>query len=283
MSRATQGARPNGAKGKASLERSLGFVTATLLTTGMIIGTGIFGAIGAASVKAGSGIPLAIILGGLVALATGLSAAQLGINFPEEGGAFTWARKFHRGTLGFVAGCAYLGKGTLSLGVISLAFATYSTQVVPFLPIHIVAFAVIFGIIDMRSSSWGWPRPPWYSSSIYPPTSGLHWPSPAPWRVFEQEVPPETWVHNLEHGGIVILYHCGTPCPDLGRQLRDVYATFPGSKYGHVKVLVTPASKLKTRLAILAWRWIDELNAFDLAGLLRFYRAHVDQGPEDIP
>src|SRR5262249_16643882 len=78
----------------------------------------------------------------------------------------------------------------------------------------------------------------------YPPTSGHRWPSPAPWGVFEQEVPPETWVHNLEHGGIVILYHCGTPCPDLGRQLRDVYATFPGSKFGHVKLLVTPASRL---------------------------------------
>ena len=61
----------------------------------------------------------------------------------------------------------------------------------------------------------------------YPPTSGMHWPSPAPWGVSELELSSETWVHNLEHGGVVILYHCGTPCPDLVRELREVYATFP--------------------------------------------------------
>ena len=45
-----------------------------------------------------------MLLSGLVALATGLSAASLGVIFPEEGGAFTWSRKFSYNTLGFVAG-----------------------------------------------------------------------------------------------------------------------------------------------------------------------------------
>jgi len=117
----------------------------------------------------------------------------------------------------------------------------------------------------------------------YPPTSGPHWPRPAPWGEYEQEVPEEMWVHNLEHGGIVILYRCDTPCPDLVRQLREVYATFPKSKYDHVKLLITPYRKLKTRLAILAWTWIDELEEFDRERLLRFYGAHVDRGPEDVP
>lgn len=116
-----------------------------------------------------------------------------------------------------------------------------------------------------------------------PPTSGPHWPRPAPWGEYEQEVPPELWVHNLEHGGIVILYRCDTSCPELVRQLREVYATFPKSKYGHVKLLITPYRKLKTRLAVLAWTWIDEVETFDRERLLRFYRAHVDQGPEDVP
>jgi hypothetical protein len=96
-------------------------------------------------------------------------------------------------------------------------------------------------------------------------------------------VPEETWVHNLEHGGIVILYRCDTPCPELVQQLREVYATFPKSKYGHVKLLINPYRKLKTRLAVLAWTLIDEMNEFNRERLLRFYRAHVDQGPEDVP
>ncbi len=117
----------------------------------------------------------------------------------------------------------------------------------------------------------------------YPPTSGPHWPRPAPWGHYEQEVPPEIWVHNLEHGGIVILYHCDTPCPELVRQLQDVYATFPKSKYGHVKLLIVPDKRLKTRLATLAWNWMDETDTFDRKRLLRFYRAYMDRGPEDVP
>ena len=39
----------------------------------------------------------------------------------------------------------------------------------------------------------------------YPPTSGPHWPRPAPWGVYDFEIAPEVYVHNLEHGGIVVL------------------------------------------------------------------------------
>src|SRR5438105_15204857 len=105
----------------SSLRRSLGRSTATFLTAAMIIGTGLFAALGEATEKAGSGLLLAILLSGLVPLATGLSAASLGINFPQEGGGFTWSRKFGYHTLGFAAGCAYLGKGSVSTVVISLA------------------------------------------------------------------------------------------------------------------------------------------------------------------
>src|SRR5437879_7144465 len=99
---------------RASLARTLGRNTATPMTAAMIIGTGIFGAIGSATARAGSGILVAMILGGLIALATGISAAQLGVNYPKEGGAFTWAREFNHKTVGFIAGCAYLGKGIFS-------------------------------------------------------------------------------------------------------------------------------------------------------------------------
>src|SRR3954470_3291999 len=94
----------------SSLRRVLGPITAMLLTAAMIIGTGLFAALGATAEKAGSGLLFAILLSGLVPLATGLSAASVGINFPEEGGGFTWSRKFGYHTLGFAAGCAYLGK-----------------------------------------------------------------------------------------------------------------------------------------------------------------------------
>src|SRR6266700_3247330 len=77
-----------------SSARTLGRTAATLMTTGMIIGTGIFGALGATAEHAGGALLLAMIPGGLVCWATGISGAQLGVNFPRHGGAFVWARAF---------------------------------------------------------------------------------------------------------------------------------------------------------------------------------------------
>src|SRR5438552_10747141 len=129
-----------------SLHRALGRTSATFLTAAMIIGTGLFAALGATAEKAGSGLLLAMIFSGLVPLATGLSAASVGIQFPEEGGAFTWSRKFGYRTLGFAAGCAYLGKGIVSTVVISLAFALYTAQGfqhLPFYATHVIASVAI--------------------------------------------------------------------------------------------------------------------------------------------
>jgi basic amino acid/polyamine antiporter, APA family len=141
------GQPPKNPEPRPSLARTLGRNTATLMTAAMIIGTGIFGAVGSATAKAGSGILVAMILGGVVALATGISAAQLGVNYPKEGGAFTWARELNHKTVGFVAGCAYLGKGIFSLGVISLAFAAYSAQVIPSIPMPLFAGGVILAVV----------------------------------------------------------------------------------------------------------------------------------------
>src|SRR5216684_3015877 len=136
----------NEAASQSSQRRVLGRTTAMLLTAAMIIGTGLFAALGETAEKAGSGLLLAIVLSGLVALATGLSAASVGINYPDEGGGFTWSRKFGYPTLGFVAGCAYLGKGIVSTVVIALAFATYTAQMFDGLPtygMHIIASAAV--------------------------------------------------------------------------------------------------------------------------------------------
>jgi hypothetical protein len=47
--------------------------------------------------------------------------------------------------------------------------------------------------------------------------------------------------------------------------------------------VIAPDPKIKTPFATLAWTWLDELPSFDRDRLLRFYRAHVDRGPEDVP
>ena len=47
-----------------------------------------------------------------------------------------------------------------------------------------------------------------YNSS--PASSGPHYSSasaPAPWGAYNQEVPPEYYIHNEEHGGVIVTYN----------------------------------------------------------------------------
>src|SRR5436853_3830322 len=149
----TRGPRRKGRDPSGSSARVLGRTAATLMTAAMIVGTGIFGALGATAAKAGSGLLLAMIPGGLVALATGISGAQLGVAFPRHGGAFVWARAFHYDRVAFVAGCCYLGQGIVGTGVVALAFAHYTAEAVHGLPIHPAAGAIV--LVTIAANSFG--------------------------------------------------------------------------------------------------------------------------------
>ena len=119
----------------------------------------------------------------------------------------------------------------------------------------------------------------------YPPSSGKHYPRPAPWGVYTEPVPEGTFVHNLEHSGIVILYHCPDGCPDLEKQLSDFYDKAPKDpQFNEVKILITPYEReLPAAIVALAWGWQLNLSEVDEARLLDFYQRHLNQGPEVIP
>src|SRR6266480_504657 len=104
-------------KTKLSSERNIGKMEAMLFTAAMIVGTGLFTSLGAATAEAGSGILFAMLIGGFIALLTGISAAEVGINYPEEGGAFIWTRRFGYPTVSFIAGFCYLFDGIIGLGI----------------------------------------------------------------------------------------------------------------------------------------------------------------------
>lgn len=121
-----------------------------------------------------------------------------------------------------------------------------------------------------------------------PPTSGPHYPQPdAPvaWQ-YIGTLKPEVWVHNLEHGGIVILYNCPSGCDDLQQKLKtyvnDIVPAEP--TFGEYKVVLSPYSQGmgSHQVAVLAWDWIEFLDGYDQAKITEFYEAHVDQGPERI-
>ena len=123
----------------------------------------------------------------------------------------------------------------------------------------------------------------------YPPTSGSHYAQPdAPvaWQ-YIGTLQPEVFVHNLEHGGIVVLYNCPGGCDDLVKQLTTyVNSIVPAEpSFGEYKIVMSPYSQGmgSHKVAVLAWRRIEFLDGYDQAKITEFYEAHVDQGPEHIP
>jgi hypothetical protein len=61
-----------------------------------------------------------------------------------------------------------------------------------------------------------------------PPSSGPHLGELASWGESDLQIPPELYVHNLEDGGVILAYSCGTSCPDLVDGLRQTLEDFAG-------------------------------------------------------
>ncbi len=117
-----------------------------------------------------------------------------------------------------------------------------------------------------------------------PPSSGPHFSAWYPtYGLVEQEVPPGNWVHNLEHGAIVLLYNCPNGCPELVQEIRDFIPTLPrgrNARRGIPRMLAVPYNDIDTRLAVVAWGYVLDLNEFDRDQIRRFYEARIDRGPE---
>jgi hypothetical protein len=101
-----------------------------------------------------------------------------------------------------------------------------------------------------------------------PPTSGPHLPYIAPWGIHAEPIVKELQVHNLEDGGVMVQYHCATPCPDLIAQLTEIVRRY------ETQVILAPYPGMRTRIALTAWTRLDAFDAFDEARIVRFIRAY---------
>ncbi len=127
----------------ADERRSIGPVAGVFITIATVIDAGVFATLGPATDRAGTGILLSVVLAGLIALASGTSGAQLGSAFQVSGGAFIWTRKVGLPAVSFAAGLCFLGKEIVGQSVNALVLIGYSRALLPAMPLHVVAFAVI--------------------------------------------------------------------------------------------------------------------------------------------
>lgn len=133
-----------------------------------------------------------------------------------------------------------------------------------------------------------------------PPASGGHYSAagvaPVAGGFYDQTLPEEVFIHNLEHGCIVLLYDCGGACSDdLKTQLQDLFVAVPPSvRFNEKKMVIarydgisascpgTATFPASGPFLAISWGVQHSFATLDTAGILDFYARHVDQGPEDV-
>ena len=131
-----------------------------------------------------------------------------------------------------------------------------------------------------------------WNYKFYPPTSGPHWlvpgSAPATWQDTGETLAEGQFVHNLEHGGIAILYNCpsGSACTTLKNQLENYVKNLAPQEptFNEVKMVMTPYSRGlgSHKIALVAWHYVMFLDSYDQNAITQFYENHVDQGPEQV-
>jgi Protein of unknown function (DUF3105) len=114
-----------------------------------------------------------------------------------------------------------------------------------------------------------------------PPTNGPHYGVAAIFGIYNDEIEPARLVHNLEHGGVFILY--GDEVPDS--TVKELEAFYDDHKTG---TIMAPLARLGDQFALGAWvaaggdakGQLAKCKAFDEGAVSSFFRAFQFLGPE---
>lgn len=119
-----------------------------------------------------------------------------------------------------------------------------------------------------------------------PPASGSHYPTWGTWGLHTTPLPRGHYVHNAEHGGIVLLYRCDKPCPDVEAALVAVMNSAPQDATCVApvrnRIVVTQDALLDVPIAAMAWQQIYRASCVDTDALRAFVAAFYDRGPESL-
>jgi hypothetical protein len=122
-----------------------------------------------------------------------------------------------------------------------------------------------------------------------PPASGSHYAPPqAPIvpRVYrpDDNAVPMGWIHNLEHGGLVILYRGDSPgaTADGQQAFRSFFDTFPPSPIcqlpaGRISPVIARFDQMKWPYAALVWHRVLPMETWDPALALQFYATESER------
>ncbi len=137
-----------------------------------------------------------------------------------------------------------------------------------------------------------------------PPSSGPHYPIWAAYQEYQTPVDRRYYVHDLEHGAVVLLYNCapntdgggadsgdagdaGDPCAAIVEGLRKASASIPDDPLCkgtsvRVRTVITPDGLIPTPVAATAWGFTYTAACLDLPTLSDFAKKHYGQGTEPV-
>lgn len=125
-----------------------------------------------------------------------------------------------------------------------------------------------------------------------PPASGAHFNlvdrGPIEPRAYgpDDPVQPAGWIHNLEHGGLVLLYRGQENDPglteDVQDQLRTYFAAFPDSPIcgipgGSIGPVIARFDEMQWPFAALVWGRVLPLETIDTELINRFWAQHGER------
>jgi len=121
-----------------------------------------------------------------------------------------------------------------------------------------------------------------------PPSSGNHYPNWAAFGVYQFALPRGFWVHNMEHGAVVISYNCPEGCDDELAALTTWFNALPVDAACQLqgaispRALLVPDPSLDVRFAGSAWLHTLRADCFDAAAFTEFYDSNVGHGLEAV-
>jgi len=109
-----------------------------------------------------------------------------------------------------------------------------------------------------------------------PPSSGWHYASPARGGFYEESLPDERVIHNLEHGDTWIAYRS-----DISGEAKEILESFAG-RY----VVVSPRFENEGDISLVAWGRVDtfgiENGVVDEGRIKDFIKRYDNRGPERV-
>lgn len=130
-----------------------------------------------------------------------------------------------------------------------------------------------FEIIGRNHISQGAPGSGYNSN---PPSSGPHWPGAAKNGIYDNVLPDEQLIHNLEHGHVWISYKPDVS-DDVKNKLKEIIAK------DDWKVVLAPRDKNDFAIALVAWGRVLEMDEPDYGRVEDFIKTYRNRGPEKTP